>query len=91
MNSVKAFREQLPVQGIKGKGIRVEGESCYISHDIWKNVVVFEAYQGSKLQRVSMVGTGTEDNTETIAYFPNGCDRLVAVSWDGRRKDVFTG
>ena len=37
-----------------------------------------------------MVGTGTEDNTETIAYFPNGCDRLVAVSWDGRRKDVFT-
>lgn len=90
MNSVKAFREQLPVQGIKGKGIRVEGESCYISHDIWKNVVVFEAYQGSKLQRVSMVGTGTEDNTETIAYFPNGCDRLVAVSWDGRRKDVFT-
>ena len=52
--------------------------------------MVFEAYQGSKLQRVSMVGTGTEDNTETIAYFPNGCDRLVAVSWDGRRKDVFT-
>lgn len=89
MNSVKAFREQLPVQGIKGKGVRVEGESCHISHDIWKNMVVFEAYQGNELQRVSMVGTGTEDNSETIAYFPKGCDRLVAVAWDGKRKDIF--
>ena len=46
----------------------MEGESCYISHDIWKNVVVFEAYQGSKLQRVSMVGTGTECK---IRFFGN--------------------
>ncbi len=89
MNSVKAFREQLPVQGVTGKGIRMEGESCHISHDIWKNVVVFEACQGDKLQHVSMVGTGSEDNTATIAYFPKGCDRLVAVSWDGKRTDVF--
>lgn len=80
MNWVKAFREQLPVQGITGKGIRIESEFCHISHDIWKNVVVFEAYQKDKLRRVSIVGTGTEDNTATIAYFPKGCDQLVAVS-----------
>ena len=89
MNSIKAFNEQLLVEGVKGKGVRVEGEFCHISHDVWKNVVVFEAYQKDKLKRVSMVGTGTEDNTKTVAYFPKGCDRLVAVSWDGQRREVF--
>lgn len=88
MNSVKCFRDKLPIQGIEGKGVKVEGEKCIIFHKEWKNVIVFEAWQGNKLSRVSMVGTGSEDNTFTIAYFPKGCDRLTAVAWDGTRKDV---
>lgn len=90
MNSVKCFRNKLPVVGVEGKGVSLEGEKCRISHDVWKNVVVFEAYKGKTLKRVTMVGTGTEDNTETIAYFPKGCDRLVAVGWDGSKKEVLT-
>lgn len=90
MNSVKCFRDKLPVEGIAGRGVSLDGEKCRISHDVWKNVVVFEAYKGKTLKRVTMVGTGTEDNTETIAYFPKECDRLVAVGWDGSEKEVLT-
>lgn len=90
MNSIKCFRDKLSIKGIENKGITLEDEKCKISHDVWKNVVVFEAWKGKSLRRVSMVGTGTEDNTSTIAYFPKGCDRLEAVAWDGSRKTVFT-
>lgn len=90
MNNVKCFREKLPIEGITGKGVSFDGEKCKVSHEVWKNVIVFEAYKDKSLQRVTMVGTGTEDNTETIAYFPKGCNRLVAVGWDGFRKEVLT-
>lgn len=56
---------------------------------MWKNVVVFEAYAGKELKCVTMVGTGTEDNSATIARVPEGCDRLMAVGWDGKRLEVF--
>lgn len=89
-NSINAFKSRAAVTGTKGKGVRMEGEKCIISHDDWKNVVVFEAYAGNELKRVTMVGTGVEDNSSTVANFPSGCDRLVAVAWDGKQTEVLS-
>lgn len=88
-NSMNAFKNRAAVEGKKRKGIKITGEKCEISHKVWKNVVVFEAYAGKELKCVTMVGTGTEDNSATIARVPEGCDRLMAVGWDGKRLEVF--
>lgn len=87
-NSVNAFKNRLAVKGRVGKGIKMNAQQCEISHKVWKNVVVFEAYQGKQLKSVTMVGTGSTDNSSTTALIPEGCDRLVAVAWDGKRTDV---
>ena len=88
MNSVDAFKNRLSVKGREGKGVEMIGNKCNISHKEWGNVVVFEAYEGDKLRCITMVGTGTEDNTSTTALIPKGCDRFVAVAWDGKRTNV---
>lgn len=87
-NSMNAFKNRAAVEGKRGKGIKITGEKCEISHKVWKNVVVFEAYAGKELKCVTMVGTGTVDNSATIARVPEGCDRLMAVGWDGKRLEV---
>lgn len=87
-NSVDAFKNRIAVKGKKGKGVQLSGNKCEISHKVWKNVVVFEAYRGGELKCVTMVGTGTVDNSSTTAVIPEGCDRLVAVAWDGKRTEV---
>ena len=89
VNSLNAFKNRSAVVGQFGQGVSPLGNNNYkISHDIWKNVVVFEAYAGNVLKCVTMVGTGTTDNSSTTALVPEGCDRLVAVAWDGIRIDV---
>ncbi|MGL5682620.1 MAG: M60 family metallopeptidase [Marinifilaceae bacterium] len=88
MNNVNAFKSQLPVQGEQGKGVEKMDNNCKISHKNWKNVVAFEAYRDNTLARVTMVGTGSEDNAFTMAAFPADCNRLMAVAWDGSRHIV---
>ncbi|MNN84398.1 hypothetical protein D3C81_2015540 [compost metagenome] len=60
-----------------------------ISHNVWKNVTVFETYQGPELIKVAMVGTDSEDRSTTLVHYPTGATRIEAVAWDGQRTLVY--
>lgn len=88
-NSVDAYKNKLTIKGSKGKGISEnEKGQMIISHEDWKNVVVFETYKGKELVKITMIGTGFKDNTATLVVMPEGSDRIEAVGWNGKRKTV---
>ena len=84
-NSVKAFRDRLPVLGQAGQGVAGQGNTRTIDHAVWKNVTVFETYRGSELVKIAMGGTGSPDNSSTLVQYPEGATRIEAVAWDGKR------
>lgn len=82
--------KQLPVEGTFGTGITDNGNDTFtISHNIWKNVTVFETYRGETLDRVAMVGTDSPDRSTTLVRYPAGSTRIEAVAWDGTRTLVY--
>lgn len=89
--SVDAYKNKLPVTGTYGQGVEEKpNHTLIVSHDIWKNVTVFEAYKDDKLERITLVGTNyPEDNSATLVQYPDGCTRLEAVAWNGKRTLVF--
>ncbi len=88
-NSVNAYKKELPVKGEFNKGVTERGKNRVISHDVWKNVTVFETYSGKKLIKVTMVGTDSKDNSSTTVPYPDGASGIEAVSWDGKRTLVY--
>ena len=89
VNSVEAYKNRLPVRGSYNQGITEQGNRRIISHDVWKNVVVFETYKDNELVRATMVGTDSKDNSSTTVTYPEGSTRIEAVSWDGTRTLLF--
>ena len=88
--SLPAYVKQLPVEGTFGTGITDNGNDTFtISHNIWKNVTVFETYRGETLDRVAMVGTDSPDRSTTLVRYPAGSTRIEAVAWDGTRTLVY--
>lgn len=90
--SVDAYAKRLSVKGAYGKGITEDKEknTLTVSHSVWKNVTVFEAYKGKELVRITLVGTDyPEDNSATLVQYPEGCTRLEAVAWNGKRTLVY--
>ena len=88
--SLPAYVKQLPVEGTFGTGITDNGNDTFtISHNIWKNVAVFETYRGEPLDRVAMVGTDSPDRSTTLVRYPAGSTRIEAVAWDGTRTLVY--
>ncbi len=88
--SLPAYVKQLPVEGTFGTGITDNGNDTFtISHNIWKNVAVFETYRGETLDRVAMVGTDSPDRSTTLVRYPAGSTRIEAVAWDGTRTLVY--
>lgn len=88
-NSVGAYKNRLPVSGSYNQGVTEQGKQCIVSHDVWKNVVVFETYKNRKMLRITMVGTDSKDNSSTTVPYPDGATRIEAVSWDGKRTLVY--
>lgn len=86
-NSLNAYQKRLNVSGEFNQGVNmdVEQEKGIVSHGVWKNVTVFETYQGDKLIKVAMVGTDSPDKSTTLVRYPKGSTRIEAVSWDGQR------
>jgi hypothetical protein len=88
-NSIKAYADKLPVKGTLNQGVTFSGTSAVINHKVWKNAAVFETYAGGDLIRITMVGTGSIDNSSTRVPFPSNATRIVAVAWDGTKTAVF--
>ena len=89
-NSQKAFKDKLAVEGTYNEGVKVRNNGwIVIDHDVWKNAVVFETYQGDELKYAAIVGTDSPDLSETKVCYPEGSTRIEAVSWDGKRKLVY--
>ena len=89
-NSQKAFKDKLAVEGTYNEGVKVRNNGwIVIDHDVWKNAVVFETYQGDELKYAAIVGTDSPDLSETKVCYPEGSTRIEAVSWDGKRILVY--
>lgn len=88
-NSEKAYKERLAVEGVFNQGIKVKNGNVYVEHQTWKNVAVFETYQGTELIKVAMVGTDSKDLSSTLVRYPQGSTRIEAVAWDGKRTLVY--
>lgn len=88
-NSVEAYKNCLPVQGVYNQGVTEQNGRRVISHDVWKNAAVFETYRDRKMVRITMVGTDSKDNSSTTVPYPEGSTRIEAVSWNGERTLVY--
>ncbi|HBN16489.1 MAG TPA: hypothetical protein DD422_00385, partial [Akkermansia sp.] len=89
VNSAEAYKNRLPVRGVYNQGVTEQGNRRIISHDVWKNAVVFETYKDREMVRITMAGTDSRDNSSTTVPYPEGSTRIEAVSWDGRRTLVY--
>ena len=89
VNSAEAYKNRLPVRGVYNQGDTEQGNRRIVSHDEWKNAVVFETYKDREMVRITMVGTDSRDNSSTTAPYPEGSTRIEAVSLDGRRTLVY--
>ena len=89
VNSAEAYKNRLPVRGVYNQGVTEQGNRRIISHEVWKNAVVFETYKDREMVRITMAGTDSRDNSSTTVPYPEGSTRIEAVSWDGRRTLVY--
>ena len=89
VNSAEAYKNRLPVRGVYNQGVTEQVNRRIISHDVWKNAVVFETYKDREMVRITMAGTDSRDNSSTTVPYPEGSTRIEAVSWDGRRTLVY--
>lgn len=89
-NNYKAFQEQQAVEGTYNYGIGINGTVRKIEHSSWKNVAVFETYQGETLTQITMAGTGDSSGQEfTNVSYPDGSTRIEAVGFDGNKVLVY--
>ena len=89
-NCVDAYKNRLPVEGKYNEGLIVRSNGWVMAkHEVWRNAVVFETYQGDELKYVAMVGTDSYDGSETWVRYPEGSTRIEAVAWDGTRTLVY--
>lgn len=87
-NSIDAYMNKLDVSGQYDSGVS-GATTKTIQHTIWKNVTVFETYNGDVISHITMVGTGSDDSSFSEVPYPDGSTRIEAVGWDGTRVKVF--
>lgn len=83
-NSVDSYKNKRKISGSYGVGISGDTQK-QIDHGVWKNVTVFETYQGNTLTHITMVGTGSAGNAYTNVPYPANSTRIEAVAWDGTK------
>jgi hypothetical protein len=87
-NSYKTYKNKRAVEGTYNKGISGETKKI-IKHLNWKNVTVYETYNGQNLTNVTIYGAGGNKKIETVVPYPYGSTRIEAVAWDGTKTLVF--
>lgn len=56
VNSAEAYKNRLPVRGVYNQGVTEQGNRRVVSHDVWKNAVVFETYKDREMVRITWWG-----------------------------------
>lgn len=85
INSADAFKYKRDVEGTFNFGFTKGDDFITVDHEVWKNVVAFETYNGEKMTDVCIVGTGDIKGKTTRVDYPIGTTRIEAVGWDGKR------
>lgn len=88
-NSAPIFKSKAPIVPTPDFKPEIKGDRMTIPPEAWKNAVAFEAYQGQKLARISLLGLNHRDRRTTDVIIPPGTTAVKAVQWDGKRFDVW--
>ncbi len=89
-HSINMFRNQLPLSGITGIGVMLNGNYLTVQHSAWKNAVAYETYDSTnQLIYVSISGTGDVNNQTTKIYYSSNSLAVYAVGFDGQRILVY--
>lgn len=88
-NSVDAFKNHAQVEGTLNSGVTPSTDYVTVQHSVWKNVVAFETYKGEELTDISIAGTGDTSNKQTRVAYPSGSTKIMAVGYDGTKKEVY--
>lgn len=94
-NNIECYKNKAALEGPDkpGSGVMVlEDGSCLIFHSVWKNAVAYETWKDDEIIHIALKGVGAPayGDEVTLAYFPEGATEIKAVSWDGKRRSVFT-
>lgn len=89
-NTISIYENKMGIEGGNvNEGVSGTGASRTVSHDIWKNAVVYKTYSGNEAIRLTMAGTGTKDNSSTLVPYPEESTKITAVSWKGEETVVY--
>lgn len=90
-NSVPHFREKRSVAVDPAYKLTIENGRMEVPTAAAQGAVAFEAYRGSELLHVSLLGLGHEGRQpeSTTVICPPGTDSVQAVGWDGRRTTLY--
>jgi len=89
-HSADMFKNQLPLSGVTGVGVTLNGDYLTTVHSEWHNAVAYETYDANyELIYVSISGTGDHSNQTTQIYYPANAHAVYAVGYDGQRILVY--
>ncbi len=88
-NSIDCYKKQLPLKGESNQGVVLKDASLTVDHNLWKNAVAYETYEGDALIKIAFAGAGSNDNKTTLVRYPENATHVMAVGWNGERKMVF--
>ena len=89
--SLPIYRDRLAVQRPAADFAppAIENGRLELPPGVWQNAVAFEAYRGSELLHISLLGLNHADAASgTTVICPEGTDCVLAVQWDGTRYPV---
>ncbi|QZE15304.1 M60 family metallopeptidase [Halosquirtibacter laminarini] len=87
-NSIDAYKYHKRVEGTFNNGVSGTTTKT-IQGSVWKNITVYETYQGDSLIDITLVFTGDVNKTFTKVSYPSGATRIEAVGYDGSRTLVY--
>ncbi len=88
-NSVDIYKNKLEVIKPNNFSPIISNARMEIPAGTWENAVAFEAYEGKKLIRISLLGLNHKDNKSTTVICPPNTTAVKAVQWDGKRYTVY--
>lgn len=90
VNNIKYFADKTPIKPSPKVKLVVEQGKLIVPAGAWQGSVAFEVYDAdNKLMRAILLGMGHEDNQTTTIPMPEGASSVKAVSWDGKRLDIY--